>query len=81
MRIDILTLFPQMLENILSESIIGRARKNGCLDIRFTDIRDFTEDKHRRVDAYPYGGGCGMVMQAPPIYNAYKSITKDGEKP
>ena len=82
MKIDILTLFPEMMETVLSESIIGRARSAGIIDINCTNIRDFAENKHNRVDDYPYGGGNGMVMQPGPIYRAYKSIA-DGcdEKP
>lgn len=76
MKIDILTLFPDMMEAVLSESIIGRARKAGILSINCINIRDYTKDKHRRVDDYPYGGGKGMLMQAEPIYSAYKSITE-----
>ncbi|GHV45423.1 tRNA (guanine-N(1)-)-methyltransferase [Clostridia bacterium] len=81
MRIDILTLFPEMVSTVLSESIIGRAQSKGAVEINCVNIRDYTHDKHRRVDDYPYGGGSGMVMQAEPIYNAYKSLTEDGDKP
>ena len=81
MRIDILTLFPEMMEAVLSESIIGRARKSGKVTINCVNIRDFTRDKHRRVDDYPYGGGRGMLMQAEPIYEAYKSVCAEGETP
>lgn len=82
MKIDILTLFPEMVSNVLSESIIGRAQKNGVISINCINIRDFSTDKHRRVDDYPYGGGKGMVMQPEPIYNAYKSICETAdEKP
>lgn len=82
MRIDIMTLFPELCDNILSCSIIGRARNASILDIRIHNIRDFSEDKHRRVDDSPYGGGKGMLMAAPPIYNCYKHITEDClEKP
>ena len=77
MRIDILTLFPEMVDNVLSGSIIGRARDAGIVDINCINIRDFADNKHNRVDDYPYGGGNGMVMQAPPIYNAYLSILND----
>ena len=73
MRIDIMTLFPDFVDYILSESIIGRARKSGVIDIRAHNIRDYSEDKHRRVDDTPYGGGKGMLMAAPPIYNCYKA--------
>ena len=74
MRIDIATLFPEMCEAILSESIVGRARKKGALEIYCHQIRDYTNDKHRRVDDIPYGGGMGMVMQADPIYNCYNAV-------
>lgn len=83
MRIDIMTLFPELVETVLSESIIGRARTAGILDIRTYNIRDYSEDRHRRVDDTPYGGGMGMLMAAPPIYNCFKAATsdkKDGEK-
>ncbi len=74
MRIDIATLFPEMCEAILSESIVGRARKKGAIEVHCHQIRDYTNDKHRRVDDIPYGGGMGMVMQADPIYNCFKAI-------
>ncbi len=74
MRIDIMTLFPDFVDGILSESIIGRARKAGKLDIRTHNIRDYSEDKHRRVDDTPYGGGRGMLMAAPPIYRCWQAI-------
>lgn len=87
MRIDIMTLFPDYVDYILSESIIGRARKAGKLSVNTYNIRDWSEDKHRRVDDTPYGGGRGMLMAAPPIYRCYKAIEEygrddaDGEKP
>ena len=74
MTIDILTLFPEMMETVLDESIIGRARKAGIININCTNIRDYAENKHNRVDDYPYGGGNGMVMQPGPIYRAYKHV-------
>lgn len=74
MRFDVLTLFPEMFNSILGESIIGRAQKNNIIDINLINIRDFSKDKHKKVDDYPYGGGSGMLMQAQPIYDAYKSI-------
>lgn len=77
MRIDILTLFPDMCNSVLSESIIGRARKAGKVEINCIDIRDFTNDKHRRVDDKPYGGGMGMIMQAQPIYDCYNSLCNE----
>lgn len=82
MRIDIATLFPEMCEAILSESIVGRARKKGAIEVCCHQIRDYTNDKHRRVDDIPYGGGMGMVMQADPIYNCYKAVCEQlGCKP
>lgn len=82
MRIDILTLFPEMCNAYLSESIIGRARKAGKVEIECTDIRDYTKDKHRRVDDTPYGGGMGMIMQVEPVYDCYNAICeKVGAKP
>lgn len=74
MRFDVLTLFPDMFEAVLGDSIIGRARENGLLELNFIQIRDFSADKHRRVDDYPYGGGTGMLMSVQPIYDAYKSV-------
>ena len=74
MKINIATLFPAMCEAVLSESIIGRARKAGKIDIQCFDIRAFSTDKHRRVDDYPYGGGPGMVMQAQPIFDCCAHI-------
>lgn len=74
MRIDIMTLFPEMFEPVIATSIIGRARSAGKLDIRCHHIRDYTLDKHGRTDDTPYGGGKGMVMQADPIYNCYNAI-------
>ena len=76
-RFDILTLFPDMFSNVMNESIIGRAINDGFVEINPVNIRDYTLDKHNRVDDYPYGGGAGMVMQAQPIYDAYKSVAKD----
>lgn len=81
MRIDIMTLFPEMCEAVLSESILGRARQKGAVEIRCVNIRDFTADKHNRVDDAPYGGGMGMLMQTQPIYDCYQSLCGAGEKP
>lgn len=80
MRIDIMTLFPEMCEAVLSESIIGRARERGFVDIHCVNIRDFTADKHNRVDDAPYGGGMGMLMQAQPIYDCYQSLCENAEE-
>ena len=82
MRIDILTLFPDMCSAYLNESIIGRARKSGKVQIECTDIRAYTKDKHRRVDDTPYGGGMGMIMQVEPVYDCFMDLCeKIGEKP
>lgn len=74
MKIDIMTLFPDMCNSVLSESIIGRAAKAGIIDIKCTDIRAYTENKHGRVDDYPYGGGMGMVLGPQPIYDCFQAI-------
>ncbi len=76
MRFDIMTLFPDLVETVLGESIIGRAQKSGAITVRTHNIRDYSEDKHRRVDDTPYGGGKGMLMMAPPIYNCYTAILR-----
>lgn len=82
MNFHILTLFPEMVMNGLSTSIIGRAVNAGHLSIEAIDIRDYAENKHNRVDDYPYGGGAGMVMQPGPIYRAWKELTeKIGKTP
>ena len=74
MNVDILTLFPEMLRPMLSQSILGRAVEADLLRVRLTDIRDFTADRHRRVDDYPFGGGAGMVMAAQPIVDAVDAV-------
>ena len=74
MRIDVLTLFPEMFEPVIATSIIGRARAAGIIDIRCHHIRDYTTDKHGRTDFPLYGGGRGMLMYPEPIYNAYESV-------
>lgn len=79
MRIDIATLFPDMCEAVLSESIVGRGRKAGYIEINCHNIRDYTLDKHNRVDDKAYGGGTGMLMQAQPIYDCVMAI--EGELP
>lgn len=81
MIFDVLTLFPDMFE-AMNHSIIKRAREKNLLEINIVNIRDYTENKHKKVDDYPYGGGAGMVMQAAPIYNAIEAIKeKYGYKP
>ncbi|MCR4925058.1 MAG: tRNA (guanosine(37)-N1)-methyltransferase TrmD, partial [Clostridiales bacterium] len=82
MRIDILTLFPEMCETVLSESIIGRARENGFVEMNCRNIRDYSKDKHRRVDDAPYGGGMGMIMQTEPIFDCFTALCEEiGERP
>ncbi len=82
MRIDIATLFPEMCEAVMSESIVGRARRANMIEIHCHQIREYTLDKHRRVDDSPYGGGKGMVMQCDPIYRCYESVCSSfPEKP
>ena len=75
MKIDILTLFPEMFES-LKTSIIGRASKKNILEINIINIRDFAKDKHKKVDDTPYGGGAGMVLMAQPYVDAYESVPK-----
>lgn len=77
MRIDILTLFPEMCEAVMGESIIGRARKNGKVEMNFHQIRDFAINKHNQVDDTPYGGGAGMLMMAQPIYDCYTKVCNE----
>ncbi len=82
MRIDIITLFPEMCEAVLSESIIGRAVKKGAVEIVYHQLRDFAFDKHRRVDDTPYGGGMGMVMKCEPIALCFEALCDElGFKP
>jgi tRNA (guanine37-N1)-methyltransferase len=76
MRIDILTLFPEMYESPLGHSILKRARENGVVDIALTDIRDFAADKYRKVDDKPYGGGPGMVMMPAPVFDCFEHVQK-----
>lgn len=82
MRIDILTLFPEMCDAVLRESIIGRARERGLVELNCRNIRDYTQDKHNRVDDAPYGGGMGMVMQTQPIFDCFQALCEEvGKKP
>ena len=76
MRFDIMTLFPETVDYILGQSIIGRAQKSGAIQVFTHNIRDYSEDKHRRVDDTPYGGGKGMLMAAPPIWNCYNAVLR-----
>ena len=77
MKFDILTLFPAMVETVLSESIMGRAQKSGFIEVRCHNLRDYSEDKHHRVDDTPFGGGMGMVMAAPPIDRCFRAVSED----
>lgn len=79
-KFDVLTLFPDMFSAVLRESITGRAEENGLIEMDFVDIRDFSKNKHRKVDDYPYSGGGGMLMTPQPIYDAYLSILKKCDK-
>ena len=75
MTVDILTVFPEMFESVFAASILGRAREQGLLDIRLTDIRPFSAAKHKNTDDYPFGGGAGMVMTAQPIMDAMAAVS------
>mgnify|MGYP001622949435 FL=1 len=79
MRFDILTLFPNMFD-ILNESILGRAQEKNLININVVNIRDFSKDKHNKVDDTPYGGGAGMVMRADVVYDCYNSVKTDNSK-
>ena len=79
MKFDVLTLFPEMFKS-LEESIIGKAKEKNLIDINLINIRDFSKDKHKKVDDTPYGGGAGMVMKADVVYDAFKSIKQDNAK-
>lgn len=77
MRIDILSLFPDMFDATLGQSIVGRAQDDGFVDIKVTDFRQYTTDKHRHVDDTPFGGGAGMLLQAQPIFDAMDAIEQE----
>ena len=80
MRIDVLSLFPEMFQVPMHDSILGKAIDNGIFDLRVTNFREFTQDKHRHVDDYPFGGGAGMLLQAQPIIDAYEHTKRAAEK-
>ena len=80
MKIDILTIFPSMFEGFVSNSIIKRAIEKGVVSINVVDIRPFSNDKNKRVDDYPLGGGAGMVMKCQPVLDCLKSIKKENSK-
>jgi tRNA (guanine37-N1)-methyltransferase len=79
MRIEVLTIFPEMVRSVLESSIMQKAQERGCLEVNVINIRDYTEDKHRTVDDYPYGGGSGMLLKAGPIFSAVDELKKKGE--
>ena len=82
MRFDIMTLFPELVLGVLGESVIGRAQKSGAISIFAHNIRDYSKDKHRRVDDATYGGGLGMLMQVDPIYDCFCDLeAKIGTRP
>lgn len=76
MRIDIITLFPEMCERVIDESITGQARRAGIIDIRCHNLRDYSDDRRRRVDDYPYGGGQGMLIRAEPVARCFEAICR-----
>ena len=80
MKIDVLTIFPEMFAAVTKESIIGRANNSGILEINLVNIRDFSNDKHNKVDDSPFGGGAGMVMKAEPFFSALGSIEAKGKR-
>ena len=80
-RFCVLTLFPEMIRNAVSYSVLGRAAAAGIISVDAVDIRDYSQDKHKHVDDYPFGGGAGMVMQPQPIYDAYEDVRRGFAKP
>ena len=80
MRFHVMTLFPDMISAGLGTSITGRAIENHIFELNIVNIRDYSKDKHKHVDDYPYGGGAGMVMQPGPVYDCYQDIVKDMKK-
>lgn len=77
MKYYVMTLFPEMIEEGMNTSILGRAMKEGLIELKAVNIRDYTLDKHLKVDDYPYGGGAGMVMEAEPVYRCYEAICSE----
>ena len=75
MKYTVLTLFPEMIEQGMGTSITGRAMSKGLIELKAVNIRDYSDNKHMKVDDYPYGGGAGMVMQAEPVFRAYEAVT------
>ena len=81
MKFTVMTLFPEMIRQMAAQSIMGRAIEAGTLEVEAVDIRDYTHNKFRHVDDYPFGGGAGMVIEAAPVYECYQDIVKNKEKP
>jgi tRNA (guanine37-N1)-methyltransferase len=81
MQLDVITIFPAMVEAALAEGVVGRARERGLIDVRARDLRDFTTDRHRTVDDVPYGGGPGMVMKPEPLFRAVEAIAAERGAP
>lgn len=77
MKIDVLSLFPEMFDGPMKQSIVGKAIDNNVLDLKLTNFRDFTTDKQNHVDDYPYGGGAGMLLQAQPVFDALEAVQKE----
>ena len=80
MIFHVMTLFPELVTACAESSILGRAKEKALVDVRPWNIRDYSKDKHRHVDDYPYGGGAGMLMKAEPVYDCYRAITDGMEK-
>ena len=80
MDIDVLTLFPEMIGPVVGASMLGRAAKNGILSVNVVNIRDFTQNKHRKTDDTPFGGGAGMVMSAQPVFDALRSVNAEQKR-
>jgi tRNA (guanine37-N1)-methyltransferase len=80
MRIDVLTVFPEMFESVLGASMLARAQDKGVIDVAVTDIREFSDDKHRKTDGYPFGGGAGMVLSVQPIAAALSHVGAKGKR-
>ena len=81
MTIDVITIFPAMVEAGLAEGVVGRARERGLIDIRVRDLREYTDDRHRSVDDVPYGGGPGMVMKPEPLFRAVEAVAAERGQP
>ncbi|WP_186577491.1 tRNA (guanosine(37)-N1)-methyltransferase TrmD [Aquibacillus kalidii] len=80
MRIDILSLFPEMFEGVFNSSILKKAQESGTFEYNYVNFRDYTENKHNKVDDYPYGGGAGMVLKPQPIFDAIEDVKKRSDK-